>query len=508
MESSSILAELTLSGSSQVIRPACSFVRELALQEGFSEEDAHKLELVAEEACHNVLKHALKGSRDRFYILRMENRPGQFVLAIQDHGEPIDWKKAESEEKSHFGMHLFKSCTDQVRCINLGKDGKRIEFIKNFMPHAKHGNSHIEGEEYETEDAEKMAPLDIPITFRRVSEDDLPELARCMYHVYGYTYKEVVYRPEKMKEMIDAGVLASVIAVTPDGEIVAHQGLKKEKKDSPIAEITMGVVDPRFRGRRLFERIKAYSFDEVKEEGVYGLFTEMVANHPYSQKANLAMGAKETGVMLGFVPRERAFVALSDQEEGGENVSVIVGYTRLGPEPWREVYAPLRHETMIREIYEHGGFNRSVLAAGAPDSTPRPDHSLVDVKYLSDMKSTFLRVLSFGHDFEHLLRVRLREFCLGRYDCIYVDLPLSDPATRHNCAAVENMGFFFSGIIPELHDGDFLRFQYLNNITIDPRNVVTVTEFGRRLFDYVVRAWGVEGVGEASAADDGGPMPV
>ena len=336
MESSSILAELTLSGSKLVIRPACFFVRELALQEGFSEEDAHKLELVAEEACQNVIQHALKGSRDRVYVMRIENRPGQFVLAIQDHGEPIDWKKVESGENSHLGIHLIKSCTDQVRFINLGKDGKRIEFIKNFMPSAHHGNAHIEGAEYETEDTEKMAPLDTPIYFRRVTEDDLPELARCMYHVYGYTYKEVVYRPERMKEMIDAGLLASVVGVAPDGEIVAHQGLKKEQKDSPVAEITMGVVDPRFRGRHLFERIKAYCFDEIRKEGVYGLFSEMVANHPYSQKANLAMGAKETGVMLGFVPMERAFVAISDEEKGGENISVIVGYVRLGPEPQRD----------------------------------------------------------------------------------------------------------------------------------------------------------------------------
>jgi hypothetical protein len=51
--------------------------------------------------------------------------------------------------------------------------------------------------------------------------------------------------------------------VTPDGEIVAHQGLKKEHMDSPVAEIMMGVVDPRFRGRGLFEKMKKISFEYI-----------------------------------------------------------------------------------------------------------------------------------------------------------------------------------------------------------------------------------------------------
>jgi hypothetical protein len=51
--------------------------------------------------------------------------------------------------------------------------------------------------------------------------------------------------------------------VTPDGEIVAHQGLKKEHRDSPVAEIMMGVVDPRFRGRGLFEKMKKISFEYI-----------------------------------------------------------------------------------------------------------------------------------------------------------------------------------------------------------------------------------------------------
>lgn len=47
------------------------------------------------------------------------------------------------------------------------------------------------------------------------------------------------------------------------------------------------------------------------------------------------------------------------------------------------------------------------------------------------------------------------------------------------------LGFFFSGVIPEMFDGDFLRLRYLNNVRIDPAKVVLATEFGKELFDYI-----------------------
>ena len=492
MEASRLIAKLTLSGRKRILPAICFFVRELALQDGLSEEDARNMELIAEEACLNVIQHALRENRDQYYELHIEHRPGRFVLAVQDQGIPVDWKKVDSGEDGGLGMRLIRSCADQVQFINLGKGGKRIEFIKNFKGHEDRGNSLIEEVEYESGTPEP-ASLDIPVSFRRVTEDDLPSLIRCMYRVYGYYYKEVIYYPEKMKEMIDGGLLVSIVGVTPDGEIVAHQGLKKETRDAPIAEITMGVVDPRFRGRHLFEGIKAYSFEDIRKEGVYGLFVEIVANHPYSQKANLALGSRETGIMLGFIPPERVFHGIAEQEKVAERASVVVGYTRLSPEPQRVVYPPVHHEGMIRRIYEHGGLDRTIRIADAREPASLPDRSLVDVKSINDSSVSFLRVLSYGKDFEALMRVRLRELCIGRFECIYIDLSLSDPDTQSFCSTLEGMGFFFAGLIPELHDGDILRLQYLNNVTIDPKNVVIVSDFGKQLFNYVLESWGYKG---------------
>ena len=51
------------------------------------------------------------------------------------------------------------------------------------------------------------------------------------------------------------------------------------------------------------------------------------------------------------------------------------------------------------------------------------------------------------------------------------------------------LGFFFAGVIPEMPQGDVLRLQYLNNVNIDLDEIVTASEFGEELANYVRQAY-------------------
>ena len=84
--------------------------------------------------------------------------------------------------------------------------------------------------------------------------------------------------------------------------------------------------------------------------------------------------------------------------------------------------------------------------------------------------------------------MRLRELCLQRVDWICLDLPLSHPGAAQYCAALEALGFFFAGVIPDLADDDILSLQYLNEIEADVASAQIASEFGKELFAYVVQA--------------------
>ena len=479
-----VAAKLSVKSHIKYIPAVASFIREMAVQSGISVKAAQRLELIAEEACLNIIRHAFEGKTDCTYDVMVEKRPSQFVLAFEDQGLPFDWEKASRGESAGFGMLFMKAFTDEVRFINLGRQGKRFEFIKNFAA----GEMDVS---YMDEDADHKTDIepvgkDVTLTFRLLTADDGVRLARCMYHVYGYTYKDDVYFPEKIREMVERGELVSMVAVSPDDEIVAHQGLKKEHRDARVAEISMGIVDPRFRGRGLFEKMKKLSFEYIKGTGVYGLFVEIVTIHEFSQKANHALGARETGILLGFVPKERAFVAFDRQDN---RQTVVLCYTRLAAEPERRVYLPTHHQSIIKKIYDYGGFRR--IVARIPDNVMNtlPENSQVDIRMVYDTGIAYLKVVQYGRDFPALIHFRLRELCLNKVDCIFMDLPLSDPATPVFCIHLEILGFFLAGVLPEVADGDILRLEYLNNVIIDPEKIVLVSEFAKELFRYVWKCY-------------------
>jgi hypothetical protein len=114
-----------------------------------------------------------------------------------------------------------------------------------------------------------------------------------------------------------------------------------------------------------------------------------------------------------------------------------------------------------------------------------PEYSQVNVQVTYDFGVALLQVVQYGRDFPELVRFRLKELCLNKMDCIFIDLPLSDPATPLFCIHMEILGFFMVGVLPEVADGDVLRLEYLNNVIIEPEKIVLVSDFAKELFDYI-----------------------
>jgi len=478
LDSANFISRITVKAHRRVIPAVTAFVREMVHQEGLTQDEARQLEVVAEEACLNVIDHAFDGNAEATFDIAVERRPGKVVLAVEDQGLPVDWTKIGTGEAAGFGMAIMRGFTDEVRFVNLGRGGKRLELVKNISYSGA-------GEVAQTaapQNDEPFAP-NLPIEIRLMCPDEGTALARCFYRVYGYSYGEFLYYPEKVRELLESGLQISLAAVTPEGEMVAHQALALENPGSRIAEMGQGVVDPRTRGRGLFEKIKVASIAHARQKGLCGLYTETVTIHPYSQKANFAVGAKELGFLFGYGPQMMSFKKLAEKQD--QRQTTIMLYHRTNEEPMRTVYPPVQHENIIRRIYENGSFHRKLEGTSGRSVPDTGLTTLLDMRTLPEYGFAYLRVVRYGGDVADLVRARLRELCLSRYDCIYLDLPLSDPATAHFCTSLEMLGFFFSGVIPEMFDGDSLRLQYLNNVHIDPARVVVVTPFGKELFDYI-----------------------
>jgi anti-sigma regulatory factor (Ser/Thr protein kinase) len=481
------IASLTMIAKLEYVPAYMQFIREMTTKLGLREEDAQRLELASEEACVNVIEHAFDPGEIGFFNIFIERRPTQVAVIVEDHGLPFDVNKIQNESESSLGIMLMKALTDEIHFHNLGKNGKRVELIKNLTYRDLSSYTSLEEEEKKFE-----VPPEITdgsqIEIRLMRPDDSINLARCMYRCYGYTYVNGnVYFPDKTRELLQSGLLTSYISIAPDGEIVGHIACTRESANSPIGELGQAVVDPRYRGYGLLNKMNGMLQRNVKDQGILGMYSEAVTVHPYTQKSLLAYGGHETGVLLGFTSDTMFFKRIQSDEKPNRRAAILY-YNRVNEEPLRRVYSPFHHHSMIARILKENGLKREIVEARELAITEElPPTSQLDIKVQVDASRGFMRVIQYGADIVSLVKFRLHELCLRRVDCIYLDLPLSELFTAKYCASFELLGFFFGGIIPELKNGDVLRLQYLNNVDVDSGSIKIESEFGKELTAYVLK---------------------
>ncbi|MBN1188215.1 MAG: ATP-binding protein [Dehalococcoidales bacterium] len=481
------IIRLTLLARLELLPGIINMVRETAGKLGLDDRDAYRLELVVEEACVNVIEHAFEDESGNFDITLLR-RPGQIVVAVEDRGLPFNYKNLEAGHLSGLGTILMKAFADEVHFLNLGRNGKRVELVKN-LPDKKADDLIREAQSQPVMLVKPVPIAEKDITIRLMRPEESFNLARCVYRCYGYTYfTDQIYFPEKVREMIESGLMVSVVALNPADEIIGHVSVIKETPYSPVGEAGQAIVDPRFRGGGIFRKMEAYLRNYCKSTGMLGQFAEAVTEHTYSQLVGISGDAFETGILLGDVPATMYFKNIQKAEVPKRRPDVFF-YARLNEGPLRDVYLPPHHTGILRRIYEHGRLKRNFLTAG--EMPELPERSQVDVTVLADASQAILMVKEYGQDLEDLVKFRLRELCVRRIESIYIDMPLSHPAVQRYCASIEMLGFFFGGILPEMEEGDILILQYYNNVELELENVQLAFDFSKELFQYVLKAGGL-----------------
>ncbi len=99
------------------------------------------------------------------------------------------------------------------------------------------------------------------------------------------------------------GTYVSCVAETASGELLCHEGHEPGRRAGDmVGHSGQAVTMPAARGQHLFTRTKRHLMDWARERGLAGMYSEATAAHPYSQRANVELGAHETGFLLGWIP--------------------------------------------------------------------------------------------------------------------------------------------------------------------------------------------------------------
>jgi GNAT superfamily N-acetyltransferase len=321
-----------------------------------------------------------------------------------------------------------------------------------------------------------------PVEVRDLAPAEAPAFTDLIRRCYGDSYDQAwVYDPDEIAGRLRDGTLHSTVGV--DGaRVVAQLALRRGAPTDDVAESGQAVVDPEHRGQHLFTALKRHAAEWAAGAGLFGLYSEATAAHPFSQKANVALGAVETGVLVGYIPASVEYTAIDAKPH---RQSVVLYYLRTNDGHDRPVYAPPGDRDVVAAILATAGL-RGVLA-DAPPRTSLPARSDIHHERRDDHNHLTITARVVGDDLSTAV-LAAREFAHEEgIDCVYVDLPLADPGTELVGTCARELGFAFGGVFPnKVHDCDVLRYQYLAGVERDVRDIALASEHGKDLLAYVL----------------------
>ncbi|HXS34097.1 MAG TPA: hypothetical protein VN758_10040 [Solirubrobacterales bacterium] len=320
--------------------------------------------------------------------------------------------------------------------------------------------------------------------FRFLAPNEGAVLSEAIRSAYGESYDvRWVYDPAEVSARLAAGTYVSCVAETADGELLCHEGMSLSSAGDAVGHSGQAVTMPAARGQHLFTRTKRFLMDWACERGMAGMYSEATAAHPYSQRANVELGAHETGFLLGWIP-----ASVTNDAAGGRRgrQSAALFYTKLNDGHERFVYAPERHRGIVGQTLELCEL-RGTLAE-PPTDAALAERTELHVAIDADHNLALITVDVPGEDLEAAIAAeRHHLFHRACLDAVYIDLPLDTPATALVADHLERLGVSYSGIFPNTRcDGDVLRMQSLHRVRIKADDVAVASDHGRELLNYVL----------------------
>jgi len=327
-----------------------------------------------------------------------------------------------------------------------------------------------------------MSVMDV--TFRFLEPDEGTVLTGAIEAAYGQTYDvRWVYDAAEVGSRIGSGTYVSCIAESPAGDLLCHIGMSLAAAGDAVGHSGQAVTLPEARGQHLFTRTKQHLMEWARGRGLAGMYSEATAAHPYSQKANIELGAHETGFLLGWIPASVANDAAGDRA-GRQSAALL--YLKLNDGHRRAVYAPERHREIVAQTIE-------LCRLQGRLADPPPDCELAERTELhcevdGDHNLALLTVHVPGADLDQVIAAERHHLFHRRcLDAVYVDLPLEQPATALVADHLERLGVSYAGVFPNARtDGDVLRMQSLHRVRVKADDVAVASDHGRELLDYVL----------------------
>ena len=463
------------------LESAGAAVRACALSKGFEAERATRLQVVVEELIRECRVREAAATTPGDVSVEVAFDGSSLEATVVDHRLPLS-----AEQSRHLPSRRLLAL-GFVDHLHIGFEGTsgNVATCRLTMTSA-YSDDLIHAEMLEPDAPDAPGVEQVEIDVRLMTPADADGLVQCVFRCYGYTYpNKSMYQAAAIRRQLESGAMISVVAVAPSGEVVGHVACTFDRPGDVIPEAGKMIVDPRYRGHHLAERLSLKRKEIATERAIPGMWSETVTNHPASQRVAIERGAAEVGLLIGVSPQTMAMTGLPNQQ--ATRHSLLAVFTPTGPLPAATLSVPVYAADLLATLAGRLGIQREIRTGLVEPTRAR---SRIHSSASAIAGGVEMRVQEIGRDITEQVADVLDEYLAMAPATVHLHLPATDPAAAWAAAELERVGFAWCAWMPAfLPTGDSIRLQRVNDHPVALETIVCARPEGEAVRDFVVSEW-------------------
>ena len=287
--------------------------------------------------------------------------------------------------------------------------------------------------------------------------EDAEKIVRLFRAVYGDAYPiKIYYDPDALIRANASGEYYSIVARTPEGEVVGVQHLFRSAPCKTLYECAAGLVLKEYRQHGVNKTMLAFLYEDwvSTRENVEEVFGEAVCNHTYMQRTCLDAHHVETALEIALMPAE----AYDKEKSSSGRVAALLIFRRYTSKP-HTIYIPAAYEQQLRFIY--GGLDDAREIALAGETIPEHQTSHAEMNVFDFARVARIAVDLIGNDFDQYVNDLENKALDQNAVVIQLWLNLSAPWVGYAVDILRKRGYFLGGVLPRWFDQDGVLMQKL-----------------------------------------------
>lgn len=132
---------LSIPSQTERLTDVGEFIEVAGRASGLKPDKIYDVQMAVDEACTNVIQHAYRGRKNGTIDITCERRGREFVVTVQDYGDPFDPKqvarpklRAPLSQRAVGGLGIFfmYKLMDRVQFDFSSKNGNRLTMAKRI----------------------------------------------------------------------------------------------------------------------------------------------------------------------------------------------------------------------------------------------------------------------------------------------------------------------------------------------------------------------------------------